>query len=133
MCKIGDIILVNSYKNEGVTIGKHSFVVISDEGGIIQGYSYDFIANVLSSFKSEEQKKKKLSYAENYLVNHNDTITNPHNKKDGFAKVDQLYFFNKDKLSYKVIGYMKEDVFEEMMNYILELDKEFKTITENLK
>ena len=47
MCKIGDIIIVNGYKDNGNTIPSHSFVVVSDENGKIQGLSYDFVANVL--------------------------------------------------------------------------------------
>lgn len=43
MCKIGDIIIVNQYKDKNNTISKHSFVVIDDENGTIQGLSYDFI------------------------------------------------------------------------------------------
>lgn len=35
MCKVGDIILVNSYKDNGKNLSRHSFVVISDEEGKI--------------------------------------------------------------------------------------------------
>jgi co-chaperonin GroES (HSP10) len=31
MCKIGDIILVNKYKDNGKTLKRHSFVVINDD------------------------------------------------------------------------------------------------------
>ena len=54
MCKIGDIILVNRYKDKDKILGRHSFVVISDENGEIHGLPYDMICNVFSSFKSEE-------------------------------------------------------------------------------
>lgn len=37
MCKIGDIIIVRKYKDHGKTISSHSFVVINDENGEIQG------------------------------------------------------------------------------------------------
>lgn len=60
MCKAGDIILVNDYQDSKITISHHSFVVINDEGGQIQGLDYDIICNVMSSFKNEEQRKKKL-------------------------------------------------------------------------
>ena len=60
MCKIGDIILVEKYKSGNKEIGKHSFIVIEDKNGIIEGLPYDFIGNVLSSFKDEKQKQRKL-------------------------------------------------------------------------
>ena len=62
MCQVGDIILVDHYSDNGKTLSKHSFVVIDDNNGTIEGMSYDMICNVLSSFKSEEQKRRKLSY-----------------------------------------------------------------------
>lgn len=60
MCKIGDIILVEKYKDRGKTLGRHSFVVIDDQDGEIHGLPYDMICNVFSSFKDEEQKKRKF-------------------------------------------------------------------------
>ena len=50
MCCVGDIILINKYKDNGTVITKHSFVVVDDDGGSIQGLPYDFMCNVLSSF-----------------------------------------------------------------------------------
>ena len=100
MCQIGDIIVIEKYKHEGVNIKKHSFVVIDDENGIIQGLPYDFVANVLSSFKDDKQRKRKLSYPGNFPISHNDTDTNPDDGKDGFVKADQLYYFSKDKIDY---------------------------------
>jgi hypothetical protein len=37
MCKIGDIIVVQKYKSDGIELSKHSFVVIEDNGGDIKG------------------------------------------------------------------------------------------------
>ncbi len=79
MCKVGDIIIIDSYKDHNKTISKHSFIVISDEGGKIEGCSYDFIANVLSSFKSDAQKERKLSYPVNFPITHDDVDTDPNN------------------------------------------------------
>ena len=60
MCQIGDIIIINQYKDRNNVISKHSFVVIDDENGTIQGLLYDFVANALSSFKKEYQKSHWL-------------------------------------------------------------------------
>ena len=63
MCKLGDIIVVNKYIGEnGKHIGRHSFIVIDDNEDIIRGIKYTHIATVISSFKSKEQKRKKLNY-----------------------------------------------------------------------
>ena len=51
MCTIGDIILIESYQHKGRALSKHSFVVLSVESGKIEGLDYDFVCNVLSSFK----------------------------------------------------------------------------------
>lgn len=132
MCQIGDIILVQKYKYHGLDLPRHSFIVISDENGEIQGVSYDFIANVLSSFKNDMQRKRKLKYPGNFPIDSDDTETNPHNNKSGFVKADQLYYFAKDKLSYTVIGTMKPDVFNELMNFIENSDFDFEDIIDNL-
>lgn len=66
MCNIGDIILINNYNDNGKILHRHSFVVIDDEGGEIMGLPYDFVANVLSSFKDNIQRQRKLSYDGNF-------------------------------------------------------------------
>ena len=54
MCKMGDIIVVNKYiGDDGKEIGKHSFVVINDEGGTISGLDYTMVSSAISSFKNE--------------------------------------------------------------------------------
>ena len=48
MCKLGDIIIINNFKNEdGIDVSKHSFVVINDEEDSIRGLKYDFVANMM--------------------------------------------------------------------------------------
>ena len=132
MCKIGDIIIVDEYKDNGNVIPSHSFVVINDENGEIQGLSYDFVANALSSFKGKTQKKRKLSYPGNFPITPNDTITNPHNNKSGYIQSDQFYYFSKDKISYEVIGYMKPEIFNSLIEYIDNSDFELLDIVDNL-
>ena len=132
MCQIGDIILVQKYKDRGQDLSQHSFVVISDENGEIQGLTYDFIANVLSSFKSDAQRERKLKYPGNFPIDSSDTETNPHNNKSGYVKADQLYYFAKDKLSYTVFGTMKPDVFSELMEFIENSDFDLEDIIDNL-
>lgn len=133
MCKVGDIILIDNYISDGKTLYRHSFIVLSDENGEIQGLSYDIICNVMSSFKNEEQKKKKLSYPGNFPISHNDTIVKNGNEIDGYIKAEQLYYFNKSKSSYRVIGALKDDIFELVMEFIEdELTVDIEHITDNL-
>ena len=63
MCKLGDIIVVNKYiGDDGNEINQHSFVVVTDEGGTIAGIEYSIVAAAISSFKNEENRRKKLLY-----------------------------------------------------------------------
>ena len=132
MCKIGDIILVDNYKDNGCNLNKHSFIVIEDENGTIEGVPYDFICNVMSSFKNDEQKLRKLRYPGNFPISHNDTVTDPHNTKDGFVKTDQLYYFKKDNINFKVIGNVIPEVLYMIFDFIENSDFEFSHIIDNL-
>ena len=57
MCAIGDIILVKSYKHKERSLTRHSFVVLNNEAGTIEGLDYDFVCNVLSSFKDDTYRR----------------------------------------------------------------------------
>ena len=65
MCKIGDIIVIKNYIGEdGREISQHSFIVIDDTPSEICGLNYDIVTNVMSSFKNNNHKRKKLRYRE---------------------------------------------------------------------
>lgn len=120
MCKVGDIILIDNYKSDGKTLQKHSFIVLSDENGEIQGLRYDIICNVMSSFKNQEQKKKKLSFPGNFPITHDDSVVKNGNGMDGYIKAEQLYYFSKLKLNFRVIGVINDDIFELILDFIEE-------------
>lgn len=132
MCKIGDIILIERYKDRGKPLGRHSFVVIDDQDGEIQGLPYDMVCNVFSSFKNEEQRKRKLNYPGNFPIANEDTDTNPDNGKSGYIKTDQLYFFNKSKIEYTVIGNLQPDILELVLEFIHTSDFKVVPILTNL-
>lgn len=132
MCQVGDIIVVNSYNDNGKVLNKHSFVVLSDEAGQIQGLDYDLICNVMSSFKDEDQRLKKLSYPGNFPITHNDSTVAHGNKKDGYIKAEQLYYFDKEKIDFIVIGSMKEEVFSLLIDFIENLEIDIVHIVDNL-
>ena len=127
MCTLGDIIIVIEFKNElGQKIKKHSFVVINDKNGKIEGMNYDFISNMICSFHDIEHKKRKLSFKENLELNHEKVISNNANDKDGFIKVDQLYYFDKSKIDYYIFGKIIPEFLNELSQLLLMLTKEGK-------
>jgi hypothetical protein len=73
-----------------------------------------------------------MNYPGNFPIANDDTVTIPHNDKDGFLKTDQLYYFNKSILDFKVIGYIKPDIFELVLEYINESDFNLEAIINNL-
>lgn len=135
MCKLGDIIVVKEFKNEnGITIPKHSFIVIDDNKDSIKGLNYDFVTNMMGSFHNEEHKKKKLKYKQNLYIPKGQIIGKNLNLKDGFIKANNLYLFKKDKIRYRKIGHLNNSITNELLNIIQILQKENKArlITTNL-
>ena len=128
MCKLGDIIVVKNYIGEdGEKITQHSFVVITDKPDFIEGLNYDFVANVMSSFKSEEHRIKKLRFEENLEVISSDIISDlPINNKNGFIKADQLFYFDKKKVNYYVFGTLSEDLLDELLLLLISLNEKGK-------
>lgn len=133
MCTVGDIILIKSYKQDGHDISKHSFVVLSDEAGNIKGLDYDIICNVLSSFKDEEQRIKKLNYPGNFEISHNDTTIKNGNTKNGFIKAEQLFYFKKDNIDFIVIGKLDVLVFNRLLSFLEQTDIKIEHIIDNLE
>lgn len=136
MCKKGDIILVNEYKDGENTLGRHSFVVIDDDGGQVCGLSYDFVALVMSSFKNEEQREKKLRYPGNFAVTPADEnmLVRP-NKKGGYIKAEQFYYFDKSMLDFMVIGSLTEEAWDALVAFVEALSErgiEIQQILDNL-
>ncbi len=136
MCKLGDIIVVDEFKNEiGEKVNKNSFVVINDEPNSIEGFNYDFVSNMLCSFHGDNHKKKKLRYKENIEVNQLIDNSKRANNKSGFIKADQLYYFDKNTINYYVLGRLNEDLLDELLKLILVLNEEgkIKLVTTNIE
>lgn len=120
-------------------MSKHSFVVLDDDKGEIQGFAFDFIALVMSSVKSWEHLKRKLRYDGNLPISSNEqVIINPPggNKRDSYLKCDQFYYFVKDKVKYYKIGYLQSEIFDIVLEYISELAENkvpIENIVDNIK
>ena len=124
MCKLGDVIVVKEFRNEyGKIVPKHSFVVINDEQDFVEGFKYDFISNMLCSFHNEEHKKKKLKYKQNLEIKEEKVLGEKINNKEGYIKANQLYYFDKSNIEYKVIAHLDSELLDELVQLILELQK----------
>ena len=125
MCKIGDIILVYNPKRIGKFIGRHSFVVLSDEGGKIEGIDFNFVGLLMSSMDTEEKREKLMKYDANFPITPDEQdIIGDGNGKSACIKAEQFYYFNKDKIKYRVLGRLEEDVFNLLIEFIEELAKD---------
>lgn len=122
MCKLGDIIVIKEFRNEyGEIIPKHSFVIINDEPDYIESFRYDFVSNMLCSFHDEKHKAKKLKFEENLALKEEYISGENINNKEGFVKADQLYYFDKNKIEYKIIAHMDAELLDELVQLILTL------------
>lgn len=131
MCKVGDIIVVRNYVSQGQTIKRHSFVVLSTEQGEIQGMDFDLVCNVMSSFSSEEQRKKKMRYPGNFeYSSDSENIQNGHGKS-GYIKAEQFYYFNREKTDFYVLGNVEPELFNALIEFINQLT-DIEVITDNL-
>lgn len=127
MCKVGDIIVIEEYIGEdGTVLPKHSFVVIDDTADEIKGLKYDFVANVMSSFKNDAHKAKKLRFKENLAVTSDDIESQTTNARDGYIKADQLHYFDKSRIDYYVLASINTDLLDELIRLIIELEVEDK-------
>lgn len=136
MCKLGDIIVVNNYIAEnGLKITQHSFIVIDDSSNTIKGLDYDIVTTVISSFKNNQHKLRKLRYKENVEITNQDLAGNYQLKKESYVKADKLFYFNKSKLDFYVFARVSDDFLDALLKVILELsEKERLTlITKNIE
>ena len=136
MCKLGDIIIINEFKSlEGDIVPKHSFVVINDEEDYVEGLKYDFVSNMMCSFHNEDHKKKKLRFEENLPIREELISGDKINSKDGYIKADQLYYFDKSKIQYKIIAHMDDELLDDLVQLILLLNEKgkLKNVITNLE
>ena len=136
MCKIGDVIAVPNFIGDGNNlVNTHYFVVANDRNGEIEGLSFDIVGAVMSSFKSEEHRKKKLKYEENIEITEKEGKINNNGLKDGYIKADQLHYFCKKKTIYFVVGQVDGDVLIRILQRMQYLDTKgnLKQNIENIK
>lgn len=120
---IGDIIIIDSFISQNSEVSRHSFVVIEDDNGEVCGLDYDFIALIMSSFKDDTQKKKKLQFKGNFPITASSEDVKHGHGKEGYIKAEQFYYFNKSKTSYSVIGKLNEETLTSLFEFISTLPK----------
>ncbi len=54
------------------------------------------------------------------------------NQDSGYIKADQLYYFDSKKINYIVIGNLKIEIFNLLIEFIQELEINIEEITDNL-
>lgn len=127
MCKLGDIIVVDGFRDEnGNSVPRHSFVVINDEPDYVEGLRYDFVSNMMCSFHDEEHKNKKLRFEENFPIKEELISGSKINNKEGYIKADQLFYFDKKNISYKIIAHMDSELLDDLVQLILVLNEKGK-------
>lgn len=135
MCKLGDIIVVKEYiGDDGERIGKHSFIVVDDNNGMIKGLDYSMVTSVISSFKNKRHRKYKLKFDENIEVKNEALDGQKELKKPSYVKADKLFYFNKNNLDYYVFARVSDDFLDELLKVILQLSERDKLtiVTNNL-
>lgn len=143
MCKIGDLILIRNPKTQNKIIGQHTFIVMDDSGGIIRGmFEYDFIALVMTSYnESDETRHEKLkAYANNFHVSKLDKILDDEkyhsDNRAAYVRADMIFYFSKEKIKYKKIGMLSEEIYNLLVEFVEELQArgfEFKQVIEQTK
>lgn len=101
-------------------------MVIDNNQDEVEGIAYDLVANVMSSFKNEEHRKKKIKHKENLEIISDNIISNTKNSRNGFIKADQLFYFDKSKLDYYIFASISPELLDELIRLIIELRLEGK-------
>lgn len=126
--EIGDVIVISYYITpDNVKMQQHSFVVLQTMSGKIAGIEigldleleFDLVTAVMSSIKNKKHREKIQSfYPKDMIVEFNDAQIINGNKKDGFIKTNQLYYFKKEEISYMKIGRLNENTLDKLFELI---------------
>ena len=140
MCKIGDILVVRNPVVDHKPIGQHSFIVLDDRNGIVSVFEYDFISLLLTSYEDENRREKLSSKEGNLPIAKDDKSFDDDkyrkNNRNSFVEADNLFYFSKEKISFKKIGELSPDIFNIIIDFINELNAKgitFNQITDKAK
>lgn len=125
MCTIGDIIKIEKYiGDDGVEVGRHSFVVLSEDKDVIKGLDFDLVGTPMSSIKDEKQREKVKKDHKLMIIRTNDQNGMPaSNYEESFIKTHLMYYFKRKNIKYQVLGSLNVPTFMELQQKLEELDK----------
>lgn len=69
----------------------------------------------MCSFHDEKHKKHKLRMKSNVEINNNDVIGENTNNKGGYIRTDELFYFDKKKIQYKVIARVQDNLLNKLV------------------
>lgn len=130
--KFGDIVIITKYISEdGKDMSGHSFIVVGDEEGEIQGIPYDLVCSVMTSIKEGKRYKNSSNWLK---ITADDRNINPENNKSAYIKANQLYYFQKNSIDTIQIGCATEEIMDALIELINHLDEtgQLKIIIDNL-
>lgn len=137
MCQIGDLIMIEKYiGDDGVEVGRHTFVVLSEDANVIKGLSFDLVGTPMSSIKNKKQREKIERNHKLMIIKTNDQNGMPASKyEESFIKAHLMYYFKKDKLKYKNLGSLNVETYMELQSKLQELDEsdEIEQVITNLE
>lgn len=131
--KIGDVILIKEYISESDTIlATKYFVVIDTKPNLVDNMYYDIIAVPISSIKNEIHRVKVMSN-EIYMPLSNAVIKS--SDKSSYVRLGKIYFFNKDRIMYKIVDRTDNSTLFEIVDQIenLEQKEKLEFITNNVR
>lgn len=96
----------------------HPFEVVDDQEDTIQGLDFDMVGVLMSGFKNDEHRRKKLSMRQNLEITVEDGV-----KKDGYLKANQLHYFKKEITDYVTVGKVDDDLLEALLELIQTFNK----------
>lgn len=120
MCQVGDIILINRFKDaNGTEVSRHPFIVVDDAADTIGGLDFDLVSVMTTSYKGEADLSRKR-FDPGYV--HLDVSDGM--KKVSHAFIYDLYYFNLQKIDYQIIGQLETEAFNRVLDVIDEFDRE---------
>ena len=100
--------------------------VINDEADYVEVLRYDFVSSIMCSFHDENHKSKKLRFEENFPIKEELISGKRINNRNGYVKADQLFYFDKKTIDYKVIAHMDSELLDDLVQLILVLNEKGK-------
>jgi len=120
MCQVGDIILINRFKDaRGTEVSRHPFIVVDDAAGMIGGLDFDLVSVMTTSYKGDTDSYNKRFDPGYVHLDASDGM-----KKESHAFVYDLYYFNLQKIDYQIIGQLETEAFNRVLDVIDEFDRE---------